>query len=159
MGDALGLDWLTEAVAPTHRQFAKVVAGATLLWHYSDPQGFPSHDRRASRRGAKALSRAFAHEDGRRAAIVMAFALGAYVQDQEEAYERPDGAVTAATELLALGEYWELRPAEAELLERSRAEFRVLTAHEIDPSTMPTNGYHARCCSVIGGTPERTLTS
>lgn len=148
LGDALGLDWLHEAVSPTHRQFAKIVAAAGLLWNYSDPLGFPSHDRRTSRRGAKALSRAFAHEGGQRASIMLAFALGALIQELEETHGRPQGAVTAAIELCALGEYWTLRPDEAELLERSRAEFRVLTNHEIDPSALPVNGYH---CALLFG--------
>lgn len=87
LAESVGLHYYTEVLSPSpgleQNAFHFATCGATLLAQLADPESFPSEDQRTSRKGAKAVARAYAGEGGRRASIFLAHALACFIYETQ----------------------------------------------------------------------------
>jgi hypothetical protein len=161
LADERGLDYEREVLdpgnGPDREAFHCVICGSGLLSAYTYPEGFPSADRRTKRRGAKWMTRSFASEGGRRAAVFLAQALATLLA---ESVRQAGHEADAERQLAFRRLIQEIYPLDQEALgqlEACRAEYRTFDTHEVRREIMigveTGTGYHRalRDPSVLDG--------
>lgn len=140
------LELLSPGNAASQNAFHFVYCGASLLSFFTEPDSFPSEDRKTQRRGAKWMRKGFGDDGGRTAAIFLAQALATFLAETtKSAGHQADSEISLQLRNLIQDIYPLDQDATAQL-EECRAEYRTRETFEVRPDiskgVQGASGYH-----------------
>jgi hypothetical protein len=125
----------------TERAYALLGCGVDILVDFTDPDTFPSPERRVARRGARQVRKRFKSDDAVTAASFLAQAMGLLRANLDPALGETE---TAASELVQ--EVFPISDDDLATLDRLAGEFRVLETGQLRPDfalgAETGSGYH-----------------
>lgn len=140
------LELLNPGNSQSQNAFHFVHCGASLLSFFTEPDSFPSEDRRTQRRGAKWIRKDFGTDGGRKAAIFLSQGLAVLLAEMaSETGHQTDAEISLQLRQLIQNTY----PLDEETigkLEACRAEYRTRETFEVRTDVargaQSTTGYH-----------------